>query len=119
MNYININETGLKYIDINSFAESLVPIDWIIYKEGNDTDLYAFTAPLLNGTYFQTLGIDLDQLTLSKDVFYILEGRMSGNVVYRGKILATDGDMTPSTPISVHKGNYTENSNDETYIILE
>lgn len=119
MNYININETGTTTLELNSFAAGGVDIVWSFYKEGNDTVDHTFTAALTDNNYYQTLSLDLDALTLQKDAFYILEGRIGDNVVYRGKVLAVDGTMAPSNPISVHKDQYTEKIDTNDYIILD
>lgn len=119
MNYININDTGNISITLNSFSVGGVDIDWVLYKEGNDTVDLSFTASLVDANYYQTLTFDLGSLTLQKDAFYILEGRIADDVVYRGKVLAVDGDMAPSTPISINKDEYTEKIDNNDYIILE
>ena len=119
MHYININDNGNITLSLNSFSVGGVDIDWVIYKEGNDTIDESFTASLTDANYFQTLTFTLGSLTLQKDSFYIIEGRIGDDIVYRGKVLAKDGDTTPSTPISIHKDEYTEKLDTNDYIILE
>lgn len=119
MHYININDTGIHIMNLNSFVGAGSEIDWVILKEGDDTPLISFTAALTNGNYYQMLSIDLDAITLSKDAMYTIEGSINASAVYRGKFIAVDGEMTPSSPISIHKDLYTPKTDTNDYIILE
>lgn len=116
MNYANINQVDNYIFTVNSKVAGGVAIDWTIKEEGSETAAHTFTAVLTDGAYFQTLTIPVADVTFKKDTFYTLEGISNSDVVYRGKLYATDG-VLPASKLSA--GVYTENSITNDYIILE
>ena len=123
MNYINPKSVVSQYLYLNTKAEVTDEITWTIKKEGSDTIVASFISNaeydyLTDHSYYQKLMINLYvfNISLTNDTWYTLTGTTSEEVVYRGKLLATD--QVDGT-ISINKDKYVQNHTDKDYIILQ
>lgn len=123
MNYINPKSVVSQYLYLNTKAEVTDEITWTIKKEGSDTIVASFISNaeydyLTDHSYYQKLMINLYvfNISLTNDTWYTLTGTTAEEVVYRGKLLATD--QVDGT-ISINKDKYVQNHTDKDYIILQ
>jgi hypothetical protein len=123
MNYIDPTFLGVHSLKLNTRAEVTDTIVWTMIKEGDDSTFITFSSNSTNITlsqfsYYQELALDLNTegITLDNETWYVLKATVGSNVVYRGRVLATDKDITS---YSINTNKYTENPNNNTYIILE
>ena len=123
MNYIDPTFLGVHSLKLNTRAEAADTIVWTMIKEGDDSTFITFSSNSANITlsqfsYYQELALDLNTegITLDNETWYVLKATVGTNVVYRGRVLSTDKDITS---YSINTNKYTENPNNNTYIILE
>jgi len=127
MNYINISNTGLETLNINTNLEgSLVatqPIAWSIKQDGNDTVTATFISPSTNFnmfelSYYQRLVCNFtdEGISLNDEVHYLIEGISNGKVIYRGKFFTTSKDLNN---FSVNEEKYTVKASTNNYTILD
>ena len=127
MNYINISNTGLETLNINTNVDGSVvateAIAWSIKQDGNDTVTATFVSPSTNFNmfefkYYQRLVCDFtgEGVTMNDEVHYLLEGVSSGKVIYRGKFFTTAKSLDN---ISVNAGKYTIKESTNNYTILD
>lgn len=123
MNYIDPTFTGLHTLKLNTRSSGAETIVWTITKEGDDDVTVTFSsdsanATLLSYSYYQELIIDLDSqgVELKNECWYVLKGVVGSSVVYRGRILSTNKDITS---YSINENKYKENPNTNNYIILD
>ena len=123
MNYIDPTFNGAQSLKLNTRAEDGDTIVWKMTKEGDDNASITFSSPDVNailnsGSYYQELIVDFTALgiTLENETWYALKGLVGSSVVYRGRILSTDKDIEN---FSLNEGKYTQNTNDNEFIILQ
>jgi len=127
MNYINISNTGLETLNINTNLEgSLVatqPIAWTIKQDGNDSNSATFVSPSTNFnmfefSYYQRLVCNFtdEGISLNDEVHYLIEGISNGKVIYRGKFFTTSKDLNN---FSVNEEKYTVKASTNNYTILD
>ena len=123
MNYYDPTKTGTaQSFHLNTMAKPSDTIEWFLTKEGDDSYTHTFTtqsaqAIFEDKKYYQLLGVNFTELgfNLENETWYTMKATVGTKVVYRGRLLSTDKDISAYT----FSNDYTQNPNNNEYIILD